>query len=507
MLEIYMIFEGLFKVYSSIQDYLYNITTGISKGGYMDLSKVGLIGLTTMLSVFCLFADPNPQITWYGHNATGGYAIDSDDLPYLESLENGRMNIRHVPLCEERGLVMTFAVMVKDCWLEDVQYGQAAVFDSLRAWELRGFEVANHTWTHKRIRASNYESEILQAQDTLEVFLGHRPYFFIYPEDIYDDDSNDFLREHGYIGACAGEQEEDNPATVNPRDWTDCIEAGFRCMMDTGSLWPVPPDPLTGQIDFFNGYVDEIIAEGGWGIRMMHGIEGNYAWGWVYEEAFATHLDYCVEKINAGDLWVETCGNLCRYITERDQYSVSLGAYDSESFEIEWTLSDLDTAVYNYPLTIKVDLPDGYSNLTIQQNGEALEYTELTNDSIWFEASPNAGKITIINDGGGSVAVRQSQLAPGNSLLLSCSPNPVKNHAQFSYTVPPHLNGEKVSLSLYNAAGKCVRKWASVSQEKGRHRVQWKGMDQSGRQLANGVYVFRLKVGNITRSFKTFLIR
>lgn len=440
---------------------------------------------------------PNPQITTYGHNATGAYAIDVDDFPYIQFKSNGFGNIAHIPICESYGVVLSFALSVKDCYNEE-SYGEP-IFDSLRAWHARGFEMANHTWTHKIIKTTNYEDQILQAQDSLESLFGERPYFFVYPEDVYTDAHNDYLRENDYVIATGGEQEEDNPLTVNAADWTDCIEAGYRCMNDGLTE--------TQQRNFFNGYIDEIIEEGGWGIRMIHSLDYDYGWGGVYEHVFDEHLAYVKGKIDSGLIWMSTCTNMGKYIQERAAHSVSLTSASDDTIEIDWTLGDLDTSIYNYPLTIKIDMPTNYDNIGILQNGVDLAYTELTNDSIWFEANPNAGKILIINGIGSTDLAKTGKAAVHSNFYLSCTPNPVIGKAVFSYTVPKQLSSQKTTVSVYNVTGKKVYSWEPGNQVKGTYRLEWNGKDMHGGNLANGVYTYQVRIGGTSRSGKIMLIK
>jgi flagellar hook assembly protein FlgD len=49
-----------------------------------------------------------------------------------------------------------------------------------------------------------------------------------------------------------------------------------------------------------------------------------------------------------------------------------------------------------------------------------------------------------------------------------------------------------VKLSVYDASGKLVRELVSAVQNPSNYSVAWDGRDDSGRRLANGVYVLRL---------------
>ena len=66
----------------------------------------------------------------------------------------------------------------------------------------------------------------------------------------------------------------------------------------------------------------------------------------------------------------------------------------------------------------------------------------------------------------------------------------------------------KVRLSIYNVAGRTVRVLLDQAiEDPGLREVPWDGRDDSGRQLASGVYLYRLEVGSRSESRRMMLIR
>ncbi|MCF7902816.1 MAG: hypothetical protein K9M19_05265, partial [Candidatus Marinimicrobia bacterium] len=45
------------------------------------------------------------------------------------------------------------------------------------------------------------------------------------------------------------------------------------------------------------------------------------------------------------------------------------------------------------------------------------------------------------------------------------------------------------------------------NQAVGAHQIQWNGTDQSGRQLASGIYFCRIQAGKIYQTVKLVLLR
>ena len=64
--------------------------------------------------------------------------------------------------------------------------------------------------------------------------------------------------------------------------------------------------------------------------------------------------------------------NAILYSKERD--AASIKELTNTSNEITLTLTDnLDNSIYNYPLTLSRELPDGWSSVSVMQGGKEIE--------------------------------------------------------------------------------------------------------------------------------------
>ena len=82
--------------------------------------------------------------------------------------------------------------------------------------------------------------------------------------------------------------------------------------------------------------------------------------------------------------------------------------------------------------------------------------------------------------------------------LMPCAPNPVRSHARLSFTLPVET---RARLSVFDASGRKVRGLFDARAKAGRYSVTWDGRDDSGREVARGVYLYRLEteVGGVSR--------
>ena len=103
-----------------------------------------------------------------------------------------------------------------------------------------------------------------------------------------------------------------------------------------------------------------------------------------------------------------------------------------------------------------------------------------------------------------AVAEEGSESEPGTFALQQNFPNPFNSNTVITYTVP---KAGTVRLSIYAASGQLV--WESNIEHVrgGTYRAAWNGTDGEGRDLASGVYLYRLKSGSHVAERKLSLLR
>jgi aminopeptidase N len=89
-------------------------------------------------------------------------------------------------------------------------------------------------------------------------------------------------------------------------------------------------------------------------------------------------------------------------------------------------------------------------------------------------------------------------------LALSVATNPSPRGATLTYSVP---SDGHVSLAIYDAAGRLVRRLVDARAPAGVRTVAWDGADRSGRAVASGVYFARLATEAGSASGKLLVVR
>jgi len=94
---------------------------------------------------------------------------------------------------------------------------------------------------------------------------------------------------------------------------------------------------------------------------------------------------------------------------------------------------------------------------------------------------------------------------PEQAMLSQNYPNPFSTIT----TIPYQLNeASNVKLTVFNFLGEKVKILVNERRSAGLHEVVWDASDQSGKQLSNGIYFFRLEIGNNqAETKKSILIR
>jgi hypothetical protein len=110
---------------------------------------------------------------------------------------------------------------------------------------------------------------------------------------------------------------------------------------------------------------------------------------------------------------------------------------------------------------------------------------------------------------------------PAKFCLSANYPNPFNPVTRIQYTVGSRQTPEKavdgsqftvhgpipITLKIYNILGQLVRTLVNEPKEPGTYEVIWDGKDESGDQVASGVYFYKLEAENFSRTKKMVLIR
>jgi hypothetical protein len=92
-----------------------------------------------------------------------------------------------------------------------------------------------------------------------------------------------------------------------------------------------------------------------------------------------------------------------------------------------------------------------------------------------------------------------------NSFTLSQNyPNPFNPVTTIAFYLP---HSGDIQLEIYDLMGQKIRTLAAESIIAGSHQVEWDGRDNAGKNVASGIYVYRLKGGNFIQSRKMLLLR
>jgi carboxypeptidase T len=90
-----------------------------------------------------------------------------------------------------------------------------------------------------------------------------------------------------------------------------------------------------------------------------------------------------------------------------------------------------------------------------------------------------------------TTGIAKQPLRPTNEYrtALNVSPSVFKAHADVAYSL---ARAGRVTLRIYDAAGRQVRELANSVQNPGDYNVTWDGRDAAGQRLADGIYLCRL---------------
>ena len=242
-----------------------------------------------------------------------------------------------------------------------------AIMGSWQGWARvakDGHEIGNHSYSHPDMTTLTDPTQIdqqINGSATLSTqYIGVHPFTFAYPYNNHTPTLDALVLQHHYA------------IRLNPTEWGNQLY----------------------YVSDWNAGVDTAIAQGGWYVPQMHGFLPN-EYGSVAQSDFSQHLAYVASL--ASSVWVDTYGNVSRYLQELGSATMKLDAVAAQQVTFELTCP-LDPTIFTQPLTIVITsgaTSVSSATATVVTTKVTLPTTILAGGKILVDVLPGSGQITV----------------------------------------------------------------------------------------------------------------
>jgi peptidoglycan/xylan/chitin deacetylase (PgdA/CDA1 family) len=324
-------------------------------------------------------ASPYQIATWQGFRQGAVSFTFDDNCPNQLAIA--------IPMFNKFGFKVTLFTVTSPKW------AWPANWTGLQKAALEGHEIASHTIDHPNfdtLSDSALRAELSLSQDTINAYIkGQKCITLAYP---YCVPGNEAMDARYYIAArgCSGQIVSKTPADFMNISSFVCGDKGLN------------------TVAALESEADKAAASQGWCVYLIHGINGTEpgAYSPISQDTIQATLQYL--NSHRDKFWVAPFGAVVRYVRERDSAKVVETYNHGDSIMVQLA-DNLDTNMYDVPITLRRELPADWDSVVVSQNGEALDSRIVSADTakyVIFDAAPNKGDIIIFKESRKSIGTR-----------------------------------------------------------------------------------------------------
>jgi hypothetical protein len=148
-------------------------------------------------------------------------------------------------------------------------------------------------------------------------------------------------------------------------------------------------------------------------------------------------------------------------------------------------------------------IPAGEGNLLfLRIKGKDLESLKIK-EAILVDRDANEIPVEIMALAKGKEE-KESQALPKSFSLSQNYPNPFNPVTQISYALPENC---RVKLTVYNVLGQRVKVLVDEYQTAGYKSIDWDGKDDQGKEVASGIYFYKIQAKDFSQSRKMVMMK
>ncbi len=305
-------------------------------------------------------------------------------------------------LCQKYDLYASLMLIVDR--IKEDGTGTTKPEDWIEIFEHGHLEPQNHSMSHiglndnqpDNLNDETFKREIMDSGDRLEeMFPDFDCLTYATPGSGYNKDAFSYLMTRYYMNRRAG-------AGSSPQS----LDPGFE--IGTYGNWsrilaPGAGTSETDQLAYLKGWVDTA-AEGYWFCPYIHKV-GDVSGTEIPYDTLDAWFAYIDGVRDRGDVWVTTASSATKYIRERQNSTVA-ATLDGDKITVRVDMADvtqdglpLAPEVFDHPLTVRVELPDGYEAVGYTINGECrktLAVKEGKSTYALVDVIPNSGDVSLV---------------------------------------------------------------------------------------------------------------
>ncbi len=114
------------------------------------------------------------------------------------------------------------------------------------------------------------------------------------------------------------------------------------------------------------------------------------------------------------------------------------------------------------------------------------------------------GRLETLTLGPGTLTDAGPEVTPRVTRLIAAYPNPLRSATTIAFELS---QPERVTIVVYDVAGRKVRTLQDGMMGATRHEVRWSGVDDGGQRVATGVYFCRLIAGKVVQTSRLSVLR
>jgi peptidoglycan/xylan/chitin deacetylase (PgdA/CDA1 family)/predicted 3-demethylubiquinone-9 3-methyltransferase (glyoxalase superfamily) len=293
------------------------------------------------------------------------------------------------PLLDSFKFKGTFAV-ITDSMTDDLpgiaRYG---TWNQFRSMSLEGHEIGSHSVTHPDLTtlATGDTStkgtllyELYQSQKVINQKIpNQRCIVMVYPNLAYNLNVEVQTSNFYASGRTGG---------TSPVDGS-LANLDYYRIVSNEALFNLPRNSPSDDLDELaqmETYADSCVKVGDWGLLELHEIVPfsqipqlviNNEWFPTSTEWLTSFCQHIKQKSDSNLVWVETMGNITRYMRERQDFMWDILSQTDTQMQIHG-YDTLDDQIYNYPLTVDINVPANWVGAIFSQGARSDTLYTLT---------------------------------------------------------------------------------------------------------------------------------